>query len=131
MAKIFISYSRVDLAFVEQLYKRLQQMRPTATIWYDKAPHGLLGGDNWWNTILDAIAASDVFIYVLSNESVQSKYCQAEFDEARRLVKQIITIQARDKIERIDDFDDIQLIDMKNGTNDGDATCRRRGYTPC
>ena len=59
MAKIFISYSRVDLAFVEQLYRRLQQMRPTATIWYDKAPHGLLGGDNWWNTILDAIAASD------------------------------------------------------------------------
>ena len=44
MAKIFISYSRVDLQFVRDLYDVLQHMRPNDDIWYDKAPHGLLGG---------------------------------------------------------------------------------------
>ncbi len=121
MAKLFVSYSRVDIAFVERLYRRLQGMRPQATIWYDKAPHGLLGGDNWWDQIMQAIADCDVFIYVLSNESVQSKYCQAEFEEARRLQKRIITIQARDRTKLTNDLRDIQYVDMKNGVDDPDA----------
>jgi formylglycine-generating enzyme required for sulfatase activity len=58
---------------------------------------------------------------VLSNESVQSKYCQAEFDEARRLVKQIITIQARDRTKLSGELADIQYVDMKNGVDDPDA----------
>ncbi|MBI5668342.1 MAG: SUMF1/EgtB/PvdO family nonheme iron enzyme [Chloroflexi bacterium] len=124
MAQLFFSYSRVDSAFVERLLRRVQQAFPHLTLWYDRSPHGLIGGDNWWDEILKAIAESDVFIYVLSNESVKSLYCQAEFTEARRLQKRIITIQARDRTELTDDLDDIQFIDMKDGPDDPDALQR-------
>ncbi|MGQ9909882.1 MAG: SUMF1/EgtB/PvdO family nonheme iron enzyme [Candidatus Flexifilum sp.] len=124
MAQIFVSYSRVDSAFVEKLVRRLQQAFPQHTIWYDQAPNGLIGGDDWWDEILRSIARSDVFIYVLSNESVTSHYCQAEFTEARRLQKRIVTIQARDRTRLTDDLDDIQFIDMKNGPDDADALPR-------
>lgn len=127
MARIFISYSRVDTAFVEKFYYRLQQMRPNCDVWYDQAPHGLVGGDHWWDEIMRAVAASDIFIYVLSNESVQSKYCQAEFEEARRLQKRIITIQARDKTRLTGELRDIQYVDMKNGVDDPEALARLSG----
>ena len=127
MARIFISYSRVDLQFAQQLYELLQRMRPSWHIWYDQAPDGLLGGDSWWDEILSAIAQSDIFIYVLSNESVQSKYCQAEFEEARRLQKRIITIQARDRTKIQGNLADIQFIDIKNGVNDGVAVAQLSG----
>lgn len=127
MARIFISYSRVDTAFVEKLYHRLQQMRPNCHIWYDQAPHGLLGGDLWWDEIMNAVAKSDIFIYVLSNESVQSDYCQAEFEEARRLQKRIITIQARDRTRLTGKLRDIQYVDMKNGVDDPEALARLAG----
>ncbi len=72
MAQVFISYSRVDLAFVEVFINSLQSAFPELKIWHDQAAHALIGGGNWWNDILNAIAASDVFIYILSNESVNS-----------------------------------------------------------
>jgi len=127
MGQVFISYSRVDLAFAELLYRRLQQMRPNFTIWYDQAPHGLLGGDLWWDEILNAVAAADIFIYVLSNESVQSRYCQAEFEEARRLQKRVICIQARDRTKLTGALRDIHYVDMKHGVDDPDALARLSG----
>lgn len=127
MPNIFISYSRVDLKFAENLYSRIQQMRPNDRVWYDKAYDGLLGGDSWWDEILDAIAEADIFVYVLSNESVQSKYCQAEFEEARRLQKRIITVQARDRTKLTGTLSDIQYVDMKNGVDDPDALTRLGG----
>jgi hypothetical protein len=118
MSKIFISYSRVDTAFVERFIKRLRLAYPRFSIWYDQSTEGLIGGDDWWESILKGIAESDLFIYILSNESVQSEYCQAEFTEARRLQKRIITIQARDKTRLTEPLASIQLIDMKNGADD-------------
>lgn len=121
MTKFFISYSRVDLAFVRDFYASLQQLRPGDSIWYDKAPHGLLGGDDWWEQIMQAVADCDIFIYILSNESVQSRYCQAEFEEARRLQKRIITVQARDRTKLEGKLKDIQYVEMKNGVEDTPA----------
>jgi hypothetical protein len=82
LSQVFTSYSRVDAEFVAIFIRRLQRAFPELTIWYDRAPHGLIGGGNWWVDILTAIGASDVFMCILSNESVNSLYCQAEFAEA-------------------------------------------------
>lgn len=120
MAQIFISYSRVDKSFLDSLYQKLGTMYGHNNVWHD----GKMIGSNtqsWWDQILDQIASCDVFIYVLTNESVQSAYCQAEFTEARRLQKQITTVQARDRTKLTDDLETIHYIDMKGGVNDGEA----------
>lgn len=124
MAKIFISYSRVDKAFAERFDARLRRMFPDVNVWYDDH---LYGGQDWWQEILGHIAKCDIFIYLLSNESVTSPYCEAEFTEARRLQKRIITVQVRDRTALTDDLDDIQYVDMKNGVDDADAVARLGG----
>ena len=118
MAQIFLSYSRVDRRFVEALADKLRRIYGHDNVWFDE---GLHGGDIWWEEILEQIASRDIFIYVLSNDSVQSDYCQAEFTEARRLQKQIITVQARDRTGLTDELGDIHYINMANGVDDADA----------
>lgn len=115
---IFVSYSRVDRAFAEKFVARLRRMFPNDTVWYDDELHG---GEQWWDAILDQIAKCQIFIYLLSNDSVTSPYCQAEFAEAQRLQKQVITVQARDRTKLTETLSDIQYVDMKRGSDDPDA----------
>lgn len=115
MAKIFISYSRVDREFVVALAKLLREVYGYDNVWYDENLHG---GDIWWKEILDAIAKCEIFIYLLSNESVTSPYCLAEFQEAQRLYRGIITVQVRDRTNISGKLSDIHYIDMKKGVND-------------
>lgn len=118
MARIFISYSRVDGAFTERFVRRLKRIDRDHNVWYDDE---LLGGDIWWEEILNHIYVCDLFVYLLSNESVNSPYCQAEFIEARRLQKRIITVQVRDRTKLPPDLSDIHYVDMKAGLDDADA----------
>ncbi len=119
MAKIFVSYSRVDRdAFVGPLVDRLREAYDYPNIWFDD---NLRGGDHWWQEILRQIDACDIFLYVLSNESVESPYCYAEFQEARRLQKIIITVQARGRTRIPPELDDIQYVDMSGGVDDNRA----------
>src|SRR5690606_33899208 len=94
MPKLFISYSRVDTEITERLVNRLRRVYGLANVWYDDE---LYGGARWWQEILKQIANCQVFIYLLSNESVTSPYCKAEFTEAQRLQKPIVTVQVRDR----------------------------------
>jgi formylglycine-generating enzyme required for sulfatase activity len=115
MARFFISYSRVDSVFMAQFLKRLKRKFTEYHFWVDEE---LTGGDDWWKEILKAIHEADIFIYLLSNESVSSLYCKAEFTEARRLQKRIILVQVRDRTN----FDsELQWVDMKKGADDVDA----------
>jgi formylglycine-generating enzyme required for sulfatase activity len=121
MAKFFISYSRVDKdTFTEPFIAVLTKVYrpPRHLIWWDEH---LRGGDVWWQEILRQVAECDIFIYLLSNESVTSPYCKAEYAEARRLQKQIITVQVRDRTQITDDLADIQYVDMKRGVDDAAA----------
>ncbi len=94
MINIFISYSRADDLFVEQLVPLLEQVFPDFEIWYDQH---ITGGEDWWQRILKAIDACDLFIYLLSNDSLASSYCQAEFREALRLQKVCLPVVVRPK----------------------------------
>jgi len=118
MPKIFISYSRVDTSFIKPFVDNLARLYGHDNIWYDDKIHG---GQDWWQLILDKVKWCEVFIYLLSNESVASDYCQAEFDEAQRLQKHIITVQVRDRTQLGDDLSAIQYVDMKPGIDMGDA----------
>jgi hypothetical protein len=121
--QIFVSYSRVDRPFTEQLVARLRRIFPPPknTVWYDD---DLYGGDSWWDAILDQIASSDIFLYVLSNESIESSYCRAELAEAQRLHKRVITLQARDRTKLPPELEAIQFVDMKNGVDNAEALSR-------
>src|SRR5687768_7601993 len=93
MARIFVSYSRADSLFIDQFVPLLRRsFKGVHEVWYDDDIHG---GANWWEMILSEINVSDLFIYLISNESLQSAYCQAEFREALRLQKVILPLLIR------------------------------------
>lgn len=75
MAQIFISYSRRDLAFVEQLAADLKNAG--YDVWYDVS--GLRGGSRWRFEIENAIKASQFAIFVLSPSSIASEWVEREF----------------------------------------------------
>ncbi len=66
MQKIFISYSRHDLLFVERLARDLQARG--LDVWYDLSSLGI--GTGWGKEIQTAIKQSQVFLVVLSPNSV-------------------------------------------------------------
>lgn len=92
MAQIFISYSRADKQFIEQFIPLIRKVYGNDSLWFDDDIHG---GSDWWQLILDEIADCDLFIYLVSNESLESSYCQAELKEALRLNKQILPVVVR------------------------------------
>lgn len=116
--KVFISYSRVDTQFTYQYVARVRRTFPGSSFWFDEELHG---GDNWWNAILDQITSCDIFIYLLSNESLLSPYCRAELAEAQRLQKRIITVMVRARTQIPAELSDIQYVDMTKGVDDPDA----------
>ena len=92
MARIFISYSRSDRPFIDQFVPLIRRVYGNDSLWYDDDIHG---GSNWWRMILTEIGKCDLFIYLISNESLESPYCQAELCEALRLKKQILPVIVR------------------------------------
>ncbi len=116
MTKIFISYSRVDEKnFVEPLVAVLREHYEYANVWYDRH---LIGGQNWWDEILRQIKEADVFLWLLSNDAVNSEYCLAEYEEAQRLGKPVITVQVRDHTHIPPEIGEIQFVDMSGGSAD-------------
>ena len=70
MADIFISYSRRDKDFVQILHRALLQSHyDTWVDWQDIAPTA-----EWWNEIKSGIEAAHTCIFVISPDSVASKY---------------------------------------------------------
>ncbi|GAB1422564.1 hypothetical protein MASR2M15_27980 [Anaerolineales bacterium] len=114
MAKFFVSYARIDVVLAEQIIEVLRQRYSYANVWYDQELHNR-GGEYWWEEILDAIGQADIFIYLLSKESVESPYCQAEFEEAQRLKKRLIFIQVRDRTPLPAIIASRQYTDMSKG----------------
>lgn len=94
MAQIFISYSRADAQFISDFVPLLHEAYGVASVFYDEQ---IPGGTKWWEMILREIATCDLFIYLCSNESLQSPYCQSELREAVRLQKQILPVIVRPK----------------------------------
>jgi tetratricopeptide (TPR) repeat protein len=128
MAAIFVSYSRADRPFVDDFVPLLRQVFSDHEIWFDEH---ISGGEDWWNRILSEINDCDLFIYLLSNDSLASEYCQAEFREALRLQKPCLPVIARSKTDVTIAPDDLaaeikrrEWIDMSGGFRDYQASAR-------
>jgi formylglycine-generating enzyme required for sulfatase activity len=88
MTKVFISYSRKDLAFVEHLAKDLRTAG--LEVWYDLS--GLDGGTRWGREIQNAIDECQSFVVVLSPNSVESDWVEKEFMYANSQKRRIIPL---------------------------------------
>ncbi|MBI5928936.1 MAG: aminotransferase class I/II-fold pyridoxal phosphate-dependent enzyme [Chloroflexi bacterium] len=78
--KIFISYS-ANKEQIQQLTADLTEVLGHQ-VWFDK---GILGGQQWWEAILDEIRNCDVFITALTLQSLESEACKIEWQYAKDL----------------------------------------------
>ena len=88
---VFLSYSRDDLNFADQLEAALQSHK------YDVAidRQGISGGEDWRARLGGLIRDADTVIFVLSPSSAGSELCKWEVEEASRLGKRIIPVPCR------------------------------------
>jgi WD40 repeat protein len=87
-AKVFISYSRDDLAFADQLVTALEAFNFDILIDRKSIP----GGAEWEAQIRHMIVESDSVVFVLSPRSAASRLCESEVEEADQHNKRLIPI---------------------------------------
>jgi hypothetical protein len=91
-ARVFISYSRANNAFVERLEAALKQ-RGVETFVDREA---IEKGEEWWGRIQQLITEADSIVFVLSPDSVASAVAQGEVDFASTLNKRFLPVVAVD-----------------------------------
>ncbi len=76
--RVFISHASADNVFGHELVRRLREaLDDEESVWYD-SQGGLWAGDEWWKRILKELDERNVFIMILSPDSMASKWCQDE-----------------------------------------------------
>lgn len=88
---VFISYSRDDVEFADQLHATLIIGGYDATI--DR--HGIHVGEDWERRLGDMIRSADTVVFLLSPSSARSAACAWEVAQAVHLGKRIIPIACR------------------------------------
>lgn len=91
-ANVFISYSRRNKAFVQQLHSALSTTRREVWVDWDSIP---VAGD-WWQEIQLGIELADTFLFVISPDSVASKVCGQEIEEAVKHHKRLVPVVFED-----------------------------------
>ncbi len=86
--KVFVSYSRTDVDFADQLVLALED-KGFETI-LDR--HDLSGGENWRERLGKLILSADAVAFVLTAKSAASEICSWEVEEAKRLGKRILPV---------------------------------------
>jgi hypothetical protein len=89
--RVFISYSRDDLYFADQLNDALNAYGFECVI--DR--HGISGGEDWKRRLGNLISEADTAVFVLSPTSARSEICDWEVEEATRLGKRILPVVCR------------------------------------
>jgi hypothetical protein len=89
--RVFISYSRDDLAFADQLDATLKLVGFNTTI--DR--HGIDPGEDWKARLGGLIRDTDTVVFVLTPSSARSDICAWEVEEAKRLGKRILPVVPR------------------------------------
>lgn len=90
--KVFISYSRQDLEFVDRLQTALSVRGIDAAV--DRTE--IAKGEDWWKRIQQLIVEADTIVFVLSPGSVTSPVCRQEVDFADSIKKRFVPIVAAD-----------------------------------
>jgi TPR repeat protein len=89
--RVFISYSRDDLRFADQLNAALNACGFECFI--DR--EGISGGEEWKQRLGNLIRDADTVVFVLSPTSARSEICAWEVEEAARLGKRILPVNCQ------------------------------------
>ncbi len=92
MARVFISHSSRDGEQAERLHKWVRDQGSTDTFLDIDKHAGLMPGDDWERRLYREIAASEAVILILTKNWFESKWCFAEFIQARALGKAIFPV---------------------------------------
>jgi len=85
--QVFLSYAKEDVEFARKLYAELQG-KFFGKIWFDE--ESLIPGQNWKKEISKAIKTSDIFIALISRNSVNKRgIVQKELKEAIDVMKEL------------------------------------------
>lgn len=84
--RIFVSYSRANKTEVKNI---VDLLKLEYEVFWDA---DITSMSIWWAKILEEIEKCDIFIFVISEESVRSEYCLAEFDYARARNRPILPV---------------------------------------
>lgn len=103
--KIFVSYARVDKPYCIRIIETLH----AHDVWYDQR---LYAGQDWWKEILRRLDWCEVFVYLLSPDSVASLYCRRELEIARRLKRHVIPVLISKDTVLPDKMRDWQYVDL-------------------
>jgi TPR repeat protein len=90
--RVFISYSREDSEFADQLDAALSDVCGFECV-LDR--HSISGGEDWKRRLGNLIREADTVVFVLSPTSVRSEICAWEVEEAARLGKRILPVNCR------------------------------------
>ncbi len=103
MQRLFISYRTLNFDKVDSILTPLRSLKlpdgnPRFQVWQDRdKENGIRPGQDWWEAIVDAIIACDVFVFMMSADSVKSINCQAELHYARKRNRPVLPIVLRDE----------------------------------
>lgn len=77
--KIFVTYARRQRDIMIRLIDQLREIYPEDSIFYDT---NISVGEDWLESILEEIRRSDLLLFLVSEESVQSQSCRLELQVA-------------------------------------------------
>lgn len=103
--KIFVSYARVDKPYCIRIIETLHAHE----VWCDQR---LYAGQDWWKEILRRLEWCEVFVYLLSPDSVASLYCRRELELALRLKRDIIPVLINNETVLPETMKDWQYVDL-------------------
>lgn len=119
--RLFISYSHADKPLVTEIAKLFEEAG--LEVWFD---HQLLPGEKWQEVLYEEISRSDVFVYALSPESVNSQWCQWEYETAAKLGKRILPILLQKNTPLPEELKQYQYADFSD-TLDATSVARLMG----
>ncbi|MBL1179025.1 TIR domain-containing protein [Pantanalinema sp. GBBB05] len=114
MTQVFLSWSTQDREVMEQIRHSL--MRENITVWVSKTD--IKTGADFQQVINRGIEEADNIVYLISPDSLESKYCQQEIDYALSLNKRIIPLLMRvTDLEQIpEQLRNLQFINFADNT---------------
>jgi len=87
--KLFISYSRRNMGAADALVTALEGNGFEVTIDRRDLPYG----EEWQKELADFIRGSDTIVWLVSPESIKSKWCNWELGELTRLNKRLVPVK--------------------------------------